>query len=447
MAGRTRTTKKLAQRINLNYFKELHGIPRWRRILSAVLVAAGLVWLGVHAVSGNPRPYNAGPVSHAHTMIGTQCTKCHVSEASFTQPVTDKACLGCHDGPIHHAEQTFVPACKDCHVEHKGSFQMAATSDAACTQCHADLAAKDKNSPPNFTANISGFDKSHPEFLVLRPGHNDPGTIKFNHAVHLDAKKGIRGPNGKVVQLKCVDCHRPAGLNETWPYGTAEVMPVSTAPSSEASVATIPNRSLMAPVDYQEHCSACHTLQFDKHFEDSVPHKDPKVVYDFVVKRLTEYIAAHPDQIHVVDEPDKRLPARPVPPVPRNAQEWVAQHLSDSQLLLWRKACKECHQLNYPNGYEKLPEVAKANITKQWLSHASFDHQAHRMVSCASCHSKAESSKETSDVLIPGVQTCQECHKSGAHNAESRCFECHAYHDWSKEKPVDGKYTVKQLTD
>ena len=47
MAGRTRTTKKLAQRINLDYFKTLHGIPRWRRILSGVLVIVGLGWLGL----------------------------------------------------------------------------------------------------------------------------------------------------------------------------------------------------------------------------------------------------------------------------------------------------------------------------------------------------------------------------------------------------------------
>ena len=32
MAGRTRTTKKLAQRIDLNYFKRAYPIPRWRRI-------------------------------------------------------------------------------------------------------------------------------------------------------------------------------------------------------------------------------------------------------------------------------------------------------------------------------------------------------------------------------------------------------------------------------
>lgn len=445
MAGRTRTTKKLAQRINLNYFKELHGIPRWRRYLSALLVLLGLVWLGFHALSGNPRPYNAGPVSRAHSMFGTKCSACHLSGGGYQQAVADKACLGCHDGPIHHAEQTFVPACADCHVEHKGSFRMAATSDAACTQCHADLAAKDKNAPPKFVANIAGFDNSHPEFAVLRPGHSDPGTVKFNHQVHLDPKKGIRGPHG-VVNLKCVDCHRPPGVNESWPYGKAEVVPAAMNSGQQINPG-VPSRAYMAPVDYMEHCSECHTLQFDKHIEESAPHKEPKVVYEFVVKKLTEYIAAHPDQIHVVDEPDKRLPARPVPPVPRNAQEWVAQHLTDAQLLMWRKACKECHAMSYPNGYDKLPEVAKANITKQWLPHASFDHQAHQMVSCESCHNKTGNSKETSDVLIPSVKVCQDCHKSGSHNAESRCFECHTYHDWTKEKHVNGTFTIKQLTD
>ena len=46
--------KKLAQRINLDYFKTLHGIPRWRRILSGVFVIVGLAWLGWHAVAGSP---------------------------------------------------------------------------------------------------------------------------------------------------------------------------------------------------------------------------------------------------------------------------------------------------------------------------------------------------------------------------------------------------------
>ncbi len=106
----------------------------------------------------------------------------------------------------------------------------------------------------------------------------------------------------------------------------------------------------MQPIDYQKHCASCHTLQFDRRFNESVPHKEPKVVYDFVVAKLTGYIAEHPKEIPLVDEPDKRLPTRPPQRPARNAAEWVQQRLADAQLLLWRKACKECHALSYPNG-------------------------------------------------------------------------------------------------
>ena len=166
-----------------------------------------------------------------------------------------------------------------------------------------------------------------------------------------------------------------------------------------------------------------------------------------MVQKLTGYIAAHPREIPLVDEPDKRLPSRPPQPPARNASEWVQQRLGDAQLLLWRKACKECHALSFPNGPDALPVVAKAAIPTRWLPHANFDHEAHQMVSCASCHSKAPTSKETSDVLIPGIQTCRECHHSGSDAAEPRCFECHTYHDWSKEKPVAGKFTVRELAE
>jgi len=202
----------------------------------------------------------------------------------------------------------------------------------------------------------------------------------------------------------------------------------------------------MDPVNYRAHCAACHPLLFDKRFPESAPHREPEVVNGFVLRKLNAYIAAHPDQIHTVDEPDKELPSGPPEPIPRNANEWVEQHLSNAQLRLWGKTCGKCHNLTHPAGAGELPDVPSANIAKQWLPHSTFDHQAHQMVSCGSCHKKAETSKATSDVLIPSVKVCQECHHSGA-AAESRCFECHTYHDWSKEKHVNGGFTVKQLTD
>lgn len=413
MPGRIRTTKKLAQRIDLNYFKTLRGIPRWRRILSGVFVMAGLGWLGWHAIAGSPKPYNAGPLAHAHALLGQKCGACHVSQASFSESATDQACLGCHDGPIHHADQTFTPACSNCHVEHQGAVRLANTSDRACTQCHADL--KTTRGESKFVSNIRAFDSSHPEFAVLRSGYSDPGTIKFNHAVHL--KEDLRGPRGPV-QLKCGDCHSPSSASD---------------------------RAYMAPINYEKHCESCHPLLFDRRFSESAPHKDPKVVYDFVHAKLAAYIAAHPAEIPLVDEPDKRLPNRPPQPPAHNAAEWVAQRMADAQLLLWRKSCKECHAMSYPNGFDALPVVAKSQITTRWFQHAEFDHHAHQMVQCESCHTKARTSRETSDVLIPGVQTCRECHHAGADAAEARCFECHTYHDWSKEKPVVGRYTVSQL--
>ena len=425
MAGRTRTTKKLAQRINLDYFKTLHGIPRWRRILSGGFVIVGLGWLGWHAVAGSPAPYNAGPLGHAHAILGQKCNACHVAQASFEKSATDQACLGCHDGPIHKANQTFSPSCSNCHVEHQGTLRMASTSDRACTQCHADL--QTTHGASKFASSIRGFDSSHPEFAVLRPGATDPGTIKFNHKVHL--KMDLRGPNGPV-QLKCADCHRT--------QGAAALMPVSFGPS---------NKSYMQPIDYEKDCASCHTLQFDRRFSESVPHKEPQVVYDFVHQKLTAYIAAHPAEIPLVDEPDKRLPSRPPQPPARNAAEWVQQRMADAELLLWRKSCKECHSLSYPNGPDALPVVAKAAITARWLPDAKFDHEAHQMVECASCHAKANESTETSDVLLPGVATCRQCHHSGKDAAEARCFECHIYHDWSKEKPVNAAFTVRQLAE
>jgi hypothetical protein len=410
MARRSRNTKKLAQRINLEYFKTLSGFSYWRRILSVVAVLAGLAWLGWYALAGSPKPYNAGPLSHAHALLGEECGACHASAAGYRHSASDSACLTCHDGPVHHANQTFTPACSDCHIEHQGAAQLAKVADRVCTQCHAELTTKTGAS--KFASNIHGFDSGHPEFSVLRLGATDPGTIRFNHRVHLQS--GLRGPRGPA-DLQCSDCHQPSG------------------------------RSAMAPINYERQCAACHPLQFDARFSEPAPHQEPRIVYDFVFAKLTAYIAAHPGEISRVDPPDKRLPTHPPRAPARNAAEWVHQRMDDAELLLWRKACHECHSLSYPSGSDALPAVAKSDLTARWLQHARFDHRAHQMVGCDSCHVNARSSEAASDILIPGIQTCRTCHRSGSDAAEAGCVECHTYHDWGQEKPVAGKYTLKQF--
>lgn len=410
MPGRTRTTKKLAQRIDRDYFKRLYTIPRWRRILTFGLTGLALLWLAWHGLAKNPDVYTSGPIRSAHASFGNNCAACHATKAAFGRKVTNEACLSCHDGPIHQAAQTFTPQCTECHVEHTGEPQLSRTNDAGCTQCHANL--KTRNGDLKVAAHIRSFDNGHPEFALIRSGQRDPGTIKFNHQVHL--KKDLKTPGG-FVQLKCIDCHRPG-----------------------------PSREYMAPVNYADHCSnqACHPLIFDPKIAQPAPHKAPEIVRAAVQNSLTGYIASHPADLRVINVP--RIPERPVPPLPRNQAEWVSQRMAEAEYLLWNKTCKECHSLSYPNG-GTLPEVAKAAITTRWIRNASFDHQSHQMLKCVSCHEKASTSRETSDVLLPGIKVCQECHVPGKQIAEARCFECHQYHDWSKEKVVEGKYAVREL--
>src|SRR5579884_498316 len=411
MAERIRTTKKLAQRINRDYFKKRFPLPRWRMLLSIGAVIAGLVWLGWQALARSEQPYTSGPLTTSHTLFSSRCNACHVASGSFAKAVTNDACNSCHNGPIHHAQQTMTPACVECHVEHKGEQLLKFTSDKACTNCHADLKMKN-GEPPKVAARIQSFTSGHPEFAALRPGRSDPGTIKFNHQVHM--KKGLRSPRGNV-DLTCNDCHRPVPV-EAKP--TVNVR----GPHSRMS-----GRALMEPVDYYAHCSSCHSLQFDRLINEPAPHKKPEIVKEFVRNKLAEYIATHPDQIRRTEDGAGRIPTRPPWPPPRNAAEWVQGHVADAEFLLFNKTCKECHPPDFP----------KANLTTRWLPEGEFDHNAHQMVDCRSCHEKAESSRLTSDVLLPGIAVCQRCHIAGRTDAaRGSCDECHQYHDWTKEQPA-----------
>lgn len=440
MARGIRTAKSLAQRIDLEYFKRPHPFRRWKFLLSLALPAAAAVWVVAATVAGYHKPYSAGPMSPAHSFAGKRCEVCHATNAGFFgRKVKDEACKSCHDGPVHQARQTFTPSCASCHIEHRGTARLAEVSDRLCTQCHGDLHARDGHA--RYETRVVNFNSAHPEFAPLRAG-KDPGTVKLDHEVHL--KAGLKGPHG-AVQMACADCHRPPADARPWPYAAASLQPVASAGSDP--LAPQPTRAYMAPVSYEKHCAACHLLNFDRRFSESVPHKEPKAVHEFVVTKLTEYIAAHPEAVHQVEVPVKRIPevrieARPA----RDAADWVGMRVAEAEQLLWRKTCKECHTLKFGG---VLPEVPKAQITVRWLPHSVFSHEPHRMLDCAACHTQAPKSKETSDLLLPSIATCRQCHASQQATptdaAQARCSECHQYHDWSKQTPVNGRYTIPKL--
>jgi len=403
--ARIRNTKKLGQRVDRTYLKRLFPIPLWRRILTLIFVAAGLGWLGMYAVARNQTPYTAGTLTPAHAFLGKRCAVCHGVSAGIGKKVADQQCAACHDGPVHQASQTFTPACVSCHVEHRGTAQLAATSDAGCASCHSNLQTKDGK--PN-VANVDSF-KSHPEFAVVKAGANPTG-LHFNHVKHV----------GELSQ-KCGDCHTPAAL----PAGALS----ATGKHSHVSA-----RALMSIPTYAATCMPCHALTIDDKIADAAPHDKPEVVHNFVVAQLTKYIAGHPADLGKEGTPG-------------NSAAWVQFKIAADEKKLVEETCARCHTVTPgSSGGLASAKIAPTNEPARKFAKASFDHAAHQGLTCASCHANAATSKVASDNLLPGIGVCKQCHASGSATAGANCSTCHVYHDWSKEKTVDGKYMIEQMT-
>jgi hypothetical protein len=457
--ARTRTTKKLAQRIDLNYFKRPTGLKRAKFWLSVGLPALALVWIGWHGFARDSRVYSSGRMSKAHAVLEAECTACHVQTAgAFSAKASDAACLACHDGPMHHSEQPTSLGCAECHTEHRGRVNIVAAKNESCAQCHGDLKAS--GGATHYQAHINSFEDGHPEFTVLRQVAGipaaDSGTIRVNHAIHMKSIR--RSPTGPNSQLECGDCHQPGAVSADWKYADAKYTAASTSYSQEDEVLAIKTgslerpvpmsrRELMAPVRFANACAGCHSLAFDKRFNEGVPHDKPEIVHAFLVKKFGEYIATHPGELREVRDPGRDLTGKPMQAAVRvyTANEWVAARIKDAEELLWRKTCKQCHALAIGTRQDNLPAIEPARTTVRWMPHARFDHDAHRGFSCVSCHEKAMRSTETSDVLLPGIATCKTCHAPGPEHAESRCFECHTYHDWEKRKEVKPTFMLPAL--
>src|SRR6266849_4406159 len=125
---RTRTTKKLAQRIDLEYFKRSSPLRRGRFLVSVVFLALAVLWLAWYGIRSDRRVYSAGSLSSAHAVLTRQCAACHVTQAGFfSEKVTDQKCLSSHDGSIHHATLMLTPACASCHADHRFPWPLPAT--------------------------------------------------------------------------------------------------------------------------------------------------------------------------------------------------------------------------------------------------------------------------------------------------------------------------------
>jgi len=385
-------------------------LPTFRTLCLTLAFVFGALYFVVPMTSPSPFSWTSGPISKPHQFIAHDCKSCHIEPF---QKVSDTTCTTCHKlsaHAVHFESKTHFEegACIECHKEHKGGQHPTVSASKLCTDCHGEI--KKEVSASNLS-NVPSLAK-HPEIRVSIPKEDkiiftsineasDPTPLKFNHKIHL--KGPLDGKEGPV-RLECKDCHEGKGL--------------------------------MSVAQFDKNCRTCHSLEFDTGLPGvEVPHGDPAAVYYALVTaytRLALYGTASPP-------PDLRpIPGRAMTGEMRASIEKNARDAEDR--LYTKTACSLCHmtsKLPTPSESSQF-EIEKVKIPTPWMRRASFSHASHELYTCESCHKNSRNSEKTTDINLPKIESCKNCHTDPASNwlaynhfgkVESDCVMCHSYHD------------------
>lgn len=510
--------KQRASRIQLDYYKKPSRMDRIKHRLVWLFLLGPLLWMGWTFASGDRQSatFSRGQVSGFHSAWNNNCSICHadfepissqsvamtwLGHVSGKKLTSDTRCESCHTAPVHHTNQKLdsTPSCGGCHREHQGqNASLVRLPDSDCTSCHGGMQPHLTGGSPRFAAAITSFANpsgGHPNFRLLKENAKDPGSIKFNHQLHLtrglslasngkpwtfadipDTERARFGyqkgmPLSAAIQLDCKSCH--------------SLDPADNQPS-QAAFARIPKSllqprtpgSYFQPVVYEMHCQACHPLSFDdKEPSRQVPHRfQPDELKAYLEGFYSQKELAKTKEFEApVQVRPKPLPGKnPLEPIKESVRKQVDQKvtLAMNNLFLGKKTCGECHfgsDDSNPNpiGFNRIPgkirtgfdPASKAtawlqegrapqgaiwpSIPALWLPSSRFDHAAHRFTECATCHQGATKSVTKNDILIPDVNNCRECHGPVSFNpkgmdggARHDCVECHAYHHG--DRPYQG---------
>jgi len=366
------------------------------------------------------KSWQLGEMSRGHQLISAKCDACH--QKPF-EAVPDKACENCHRTVVRHiADKALYTKvfkdmrCGECHHEHRGDAGEG-TPNARCVACHGRI--KRKNDQTKL-ADIRDFGKDHPAFsLTLRTGLRESDTVripqrdkarlvensglKFSHKVHLD-KEGVSSPEGDTV-LECRDCHQ---------LDTAGIR--------------------FIPISMEKNCqqSGCHALNFKPPVSKRrIPHGSEQEL----MVTLREYYATTTIGKAAAGE---KLPCATGPDTGKNQLGRAlacANHKAYANaeaLFKPDSGCGECHEIVHAADDKDIPwKVAPVTITSHWLRNSHFTHAKHSTAKCTECHDKAQSGK-SSDVAIPAIEKCRECHtgnKRMKNRINSSCENCHSFHN------------------
>ena len=398
--------------------------------------------------------WNPGPLDHKHHAWSNDCRACHTTP--FVR-VQDKDCLACHQrtGP-HVASSSQTPGhgsdaasgpdrlrCASCHRDHWGEFGLAQQNtmftQQQCATCHQDIRASFAQTQ---TDNVRDFVKDHPEFRIqITHPKNSPelirvrlpatsslqsaSALKFPHDVHLNVK-GVDSPNGKV-QVTCQDCHRRSKDQTTF-----------------------------EPVRFQQDCRSCHEMRFDPAMANrEIPHGS----VDQVLSTLREFYGFMRSRPPVTVPDQDTSPLKLTRPGKSESPIRSYVHLNSSEFLnasaaatavFEKTTCVVCHEPQRVAGPgrsgttgQDMPQwtIPRMTPAHAWMPQSRFDHRTHQLTECKTCHA-AETSARASDVLMPGIAVCRECHaptSPAAQRASSDCGTCHRFHTAAKPTSIPVK--------
>ena len=176
MLRRTRTTKKLAKRIDLQYFTHPHPFRRWRFWLSVAVPVIALGWLVTQRAQGRTENLFERASLSSHAVFTQQCGFATWPARPLLRPGERPGLPGMPRRAPSPCQSDFHPRVQFVPPGAQRSDIAAATSDSSCTQCHAHLRTRDGK--PHYVASISAFTKRHPEFSALRSGKPDPVKVQ-----------------------------------------------------------------------------------------------------------------------------------------------------------------------------------------------------------------------------------------------------------------------------
>ncbi len=450
-----------ALRVRLDYHKHRGGLywSRWACALFALLVSGGY---GIFVLAGVFAPpvdsnairsswlgqaafqVNTGLLSQVHAHFEQDCMQCHslglvrpiaadalklTSQATF-QDLADK-CQRCHEVQSHVAAM-HSPTCREmdqncsaCHQDHLGrNVRLTSIANSRCTNCHSNLnKVCDGVSDLNTQTNIDNFSiATHAtQAGTFRSLAADSGRIRFSHRQHMNPGQIKSGRVGGfertmlnprwqahyaddlqgLVQLKCSDCHRlqaPSGN-----VGFENLDSLTSATDLEHS-------HNYAPIDFDQHCAACHQLTFTGQTSEMLPlpHAAPRIELQQLLSAkllggaINGAFSLPRDQI---DDSGTRIASL------------INEQLSAAveRVIL---GCAKCHfpedltDTNTPAGH--APTAARPMIRPRWLQYGLFDHAAHKKISnCTFCHEipNSEAPNDNAIVMIKGPESCTPCHR------------------------------------